>query len=310
MFLLHAEGEVAGGFVSEVFGHGLLETLRIVPFLLITYLLIEYIEHRAKDRAAEFISRRGALAPVFGALVGAVPQCGFSAAASSLYSERIITAGTLIAVFLSTSDEMLPILISGNISIGAILAILGYKTLVAMVMGLLIDFVISKVGKKHRGCEEEHCHMHEACEEKNDCHCDDCCKGGIFTSALIHTLKISGFILLVTLIINSVMYFAPEEGLGVAIASVPVFGHLVFAIFGLVPNCAVSVALTTLAREGIISAGQMLSGLFSGAGVGLMVLLRSNRSRKENILIIAAILLTGVVFGCVGDLIMPNVLSW
>lgn len=298
MFLLHSH-EHGAGVLSEVFLEGFIEALELIPFLFITYLLIEYIEHRAGGKVEDFVAGRGRLAPVFGALAGALPQCGFSAAASSLYSSGVITLGTLIAVFLSTSDEMLPILLSGNVSLLSILAILGYKVAVAMIVGLVIDLVIRKKRSKTKEVEQEH-----------SCHCEECERRGIFASALIHTLKISAFVLLITVAINALMFFTNEEELGSVISSLPVLGHLLAAIFGLIPNCAASVALATLARGGIISAGQMLSGLFSGAGVGMAVLVSSNKSRRENALIILTVVAVGVVFGILADLIMPGVLTW
>ena len=301
MFLLHihVDEAMSHGFFDEVFLHGIEETLRLVPFLFLTYLLIEYIEHKAKDRAEAFISRSGALAPIFGGLVGAIPQCGFSAAASNLYSGGVITLGTLIAVFLSTSDEMLPILISGNFRIGSIVAILVYKTLVAIICGVLINLVYHPSSKAKR----VEVHGSEECECHHD-HCD----GGLLRPALIHTLKISGFILLVTLAINSAIYFLGEDALVSILPEIPLISHLITAIFGLIPNCAASVVLTTLAAEGFISVGEMMAGLLSGAGIGLAVLLRRNRPRRENVVILLLIVIIGAVFGLLADVLMPNIL--
>ena len=301
MFLLHihVDEAVSHGFFDEVFLHGIEETLRLVPFLFLTYLLIEYIEHKAKDRAEAFISRSGALAPIFGGLVGAIPQCGFSAAASNLYSGGVITLGTLIAVFLSTSDEMLPILISGNFSIRSIVTILVYKTSVAIVCGVIVNLVYRPSSKAKM--VETHC------SEECECHHDHC-DGGLLRPALIHTLKISGFILLVTLAINSAIYFLGEDALVSILPEIPLISHLITAIFGLIPNCAASVVLTTLAAEGFISVGEMMAGLLSGAGIGLAVLLRRNRPRRENVVILLLIVIIGAVFGLLADVLMPNIL--
>jgi hypothetical protein len=300
MFLLHAHGHEGGihGFLDEVIWHGIEETLRLIPFLFLTYLLIEYIEHKAKSRTEAFISRSGALAPIFGGLAGVVPQCGFSAAASNLYSNRVITLGTLIAVFLSTSDEMLPILISGNFRFGSIAAILAYKTAVAIICGVVIDLIYrpsKRLAAESHSCDECDCH-HEHCE------------GGILRPAVAHTLKITAFILLVTLAINSAVYFVGEEKLFSILPDVPFISHLIAAIFGLIPNCAASVVLTTLAAGGIISVGEMMAGLLSGAGIGLVVLLRRNRPRRENLVIILLVVLIGSVFGLLADIIMPGIL--
>lgn len=302
MFLLHAHGgdEHLPDFVNEIFIHGIEEVAVLIPLLFLTYLLIEYIGHRAKSHAVISMERAGALAPVFGGLAGAFPQCGFSAVASSLYAGRMITLGTLIAVFLSTSDEMLPILISGSLSPLAILAIVGYKTAAAILCGVIIDLVYRR-GKRPA---EASCHT-------DCCHCEDDGKhGGILRHAIRHTLKISVFVLVVTFAINAAVYFIGEDGIGALIPSIPFLGHIVAAIFGLIPNCAPSVVLTKLATGGIISAGQMMSGLFSGAGVGLAVLLRQSRSKKDNFMIILILVVLGAVLGFLADIIMPGLLAW
>lgn len=299
MFLLHAHGtEAAEGFWSEVFVDGLLDTLKLIPFLFVTYLLMEYIEHKAKSRAEGFIQRSGALAPVVGGLVGAVPQCGFSSAAANLYSGRLITLGTLIAVFLSTSDEMIPILISGKISALAILAIVAYKTVAAIAVGLLIDLFLRK---KHDANAEIH--------SEEICHAHDHCHGKILPMALGHTAKISLFVLIINLSINALIYLVGEDTLGTYLSAIPVLSHLLGAVFGLIPNCAASVALTTLAIEGLISSGTMISGLFSGAGIGLAVLLKENKSKKENLAVILIIVVFGTIFGILSDIIMPDILT-
>ena len=397
MFLLHAHGAEGESFLTEVLLHGLLECARLLPFLFITYLLMEYIEHRAARRAEGFIRSSRGFAPVLGGLLGVVPQCGFSTAAANLYSGGIITVGTLVAVFLSTSDEMLPILISGNFSAAAIFSILGYKAVCATICGVALDLVLRKIkgkndsaqehsqehhshGKEHQsdfhqreaeyqneGAEEIHAHLHDDAEaqHENDSHehhengaqehhengaqehhengaqehhhgeeehssekenfaehshddeeCHICheghghCSKGVFASAIFHTLKTAGFVLFITLIINSAMFFIGEEALFAALPSIPVLSHLLAAIFGLIPNCAASVALTSLAASGIISSGEMLAGLFSGAGVGLAVLMRNKIERGKKILVLAVLVGAGTVFGLLADLIFPNILFW
>jgi hypothetical protein len=385
MFLLHAHGAEGESFLSEVLLHGLLECAKLLPFLFVTYLLMEYIEHRAARRAEGFIRSARGYAPVLGGLLGALPQCGFSAAAANLYSGGIITVGTLVAVFLSTSDEMLPILISGNFSAAAIFSILGYKAVCAIICGVLLDLVMRKIKGKngeeleyhhheaehsheHHSHETEHSHEHHSheAEHQNDSHqhedhthseeetdhahedahnhdeekrlsrehehahnhdhalehnhddeeCHIChegyghCSHGVFASAAFHTAKTAGFVLFVTLIINSAMFFVGEEELFAALPKLPVLSHLLAAIFGLIPNCAASVALTSLAASGIISSGEMLAGLFSGAGVGLAVLLRNKIEKGKKIRILAILVVAGAVFGLLADLILPNILFW
>lgn len=300
MFLLHAHEGGASGvteIMTEVFWHGILDTLDLMPLLFITYLFMEYIEHKAKSRAEDIIRSSGALAPIVGGLAGSLPQCGFSAVAANLYSGGLVSLGTLVAVFLATSDEMIPILISGKISAVSIAVILCYKTVVAILSGFIIDLVLRRHKAENKREVDEHHREHGHCHE------------GIFKSAAIHTMKITLFILLVNFGINALIYALGEDAIGGFIYGIPVLGHLIAAIFGLIPNCAASVALTTLATEGIITVGTMMAGLFSGAGIGLAVLLRENRPRRVNAMIIGILVLIGTVFGYLADLILPNLLS-
>lgn len=300
MFLLHAHEGGASGvteIMTEVFWHGILDTLDLIPLLFITYLFMEYIEHKAKSKAEDVIRSSGALAPIVGGLAGSLPQCGFSAVAANLYSGGLVSLGTLVAVFLATSDEMIPILISGKISAVSIAVILCYKTAVAILSGFIIDLVLRRHKAENKREVDEHHREHGHCHE------------GIFKSAAIHTMKITLFILLVNFGINALIYALGEDAIGGFIYGIPVLGHLIAAIFGLIPNCAASVALTTLATEGIITGGTMMAGLFSGAGIGLAVLLRENRPRRVNAMIIGILVLIGTVFGYLADLILPNLLS-
>lgn len=288
---MHSEG--AAPWAEEIFLHGLVETLKIIPFLFLTYLLMEFIEHRAGDKAEKFMQRAGVFAPAVGGLLGAVPQCGFSTAAANLYAGRIISVGTVVAVFLSTSDEMLPILISGSIPLGRVALIVLYKTAVGIFIGLLVDLVMRLLNRR-----QEKINIDAICDEDN-CHCER----GIWYSAFHHTATISLFVLLITFAINALVFFIGEENLGAIMYGKPFISHLIAAIFGLIPNCAASVALTRLCTEGLITTGTMMSGLFSGAGVGMLVLFRVNKKLKENLLIICIVVVTGILFGMLADLI-------
>lgn len=301
MFLLHthAEGSLLVELLDEVVLHGLLDTLKIIPFLFLTYLLMEFIEHRAGDKAEKIMQRAGIFAPVVGGVLGVVPQCGFSAAVANLYAGRIVSMGTVIAVFLSTSDEMIPILISGNIAVGTVALIVLYKAAVAIVVGLGIDLAIRFM---RRG--QEKINIDAICDEDN-CHCER----GIWYSALHHTLTISLFVLVTTLAINLLVFFIGEENLGAIMYGKPFISHLIAALFGLIPNCAASVALSTLCTQGLITVGTMMAGLFSGAGVGLLVLFRVNKKPKENLMVICVVVAVGVLFGMLGDLIFPALMS-
>ncbi len=278
----------------HVFEHGIVDSIKIVPFLFVTYLIMEYLEHKTNTKTRAVIRKAGRLGPIAGGIVGAFPQCGFSAAASGLYSGGIITIGTLLAVFLSTSDEMLPIFISEKVEVTTIMSILGIKVFLAILTGFLVDFLFrfkpSPIRYKeiHNMCESEHC----KCEE------------GILPSAIKHTLKIFIFVLIVTLALNMVIELGGEEQLEHILANRPVLGAVLAGIVGLIPNCAASVLITQLYLAELLSFGAMMSGLMVGAGVGVLVLFRSNKKRwKENLSILGILYGSGVVWGIVLDLV-------
>ena len=279
---------------TEIILHGMLDTLKIIPFLFLTYLLMEYLEHRQNDKIRKAIKGAEKTGPIIGAALGIVPQCGFSGAASGFFSARIISVGTLIAIFLSTSDEMLPILIAGEIAPSTVIIILLYKLLVGIFVGFLVDFLL----KIFKGQIEHRGHIHDMCKEEG-CHCER----GILISSLYHTLKIGGFLLLVTVLINALVYFVGTDVLENSVFSLPFVSHLIAALIGLIPNCAVSVALSDFYLYGFISCGTMLSGLFSGAGVGLVVLFKTNKNIRQNLLISLILVLSGLVFGMLFDIL-------
>lgn len=270
----------------DVISDTLLDVVKLLPFLFLTYLAMEYLEHRTGNKAEALIKKAGRFGPVIGGLLGIVPQCGFSAAASSFYAGRVITLGTLMAIYLSTSDEMLPILISEQAPLGLIIKILLAKAAIGMIAGLVIDFVLRRKGV------EEHAHIHEICEHEH-CHCEK----GIFRSALSHTAQISLFILLITFALNLIFHFAGEEALASLLLNRPVLGPLLASLVGLIPNCAGSVAITQLYLEGVIGIGAAMAGLLTGSGVGLLVLFRVNHNRKENLGILALLYGIGVCLG-------------
>ena len=289
---LHGK-EIFHGILKEVVWHAFLDTLKIAGFLFLTYLIMEIIEHKAAKSLGGFVRKAGKLGPAIGGALGAVPQCGFSAVAANFYTGHVISLGTLIAVFLSTSDEMLPILVSGSVSIGAIFAILGYKLLCGMAVGFIIDLVLRFIRR-----EVHEIDIDEICENDN-CHCER----GVFYSALHHTLTVGGFVFIVTLLINALVFVIGEDALGAILYDKPFVSHLIASVLGLVPNCAVSVVLTELCVEGFITVGTMLAGLFSGAGVGLLVLFKVNKRHKENLIILGILVASGIVFGMLADFI-------
>jgi hypothetical protein len=264
----------------------LIDSVKLLPFLFLTYLAMEYLEHKAGEKMQEVIRKSGKAGPLVGSILGVFPQCGFSAAASNLYAGRIITLGTLIAVYLSTSDEMLPIMISENAGIPMILKILGLKIIVGMLAGFAVDFLLRKKEKKmqiEHLCEQHHCH----CEE------------GIWKSALRHTLEIFWYVLIISFVLNLVIALIGEEVLGNFILNRPLFGEMLAALVGLIPNCAASVVLTELYLDGVLNAGAMIAGLLVSSGVGVLVLFKVNDDRRENLSIVGLLYVIGVVVGAI-----------
>ena len=281
----------------EILEDTIIDTLKLIPFLFITYLIMEYIEHKTSDKAKDAIKKSGRFGPIIGSVLGIFPQCGFSVSATNLYAARVITLGTLIAVYLSTSDEMLPIFISEAVPVTTIIKILGIKLVIGMIAGFLIDFCL-RIKNRNKDEEEK---IVDLCE-KEHCHCDH----GIVKSALKHTLSIFIFILIITLLINIAIYFIGEERIASFIEINPVLGPVLAGIIGLIPNCASSVILTQLYLEHIVTATTMISGLLVNAGVGLAVLFKMNKGIKQNILIVFLLYAIGVISGLILQLVGIN----
>lgn len=273
-----------------------LDSIKILPFLFLAYLVMEYVEHRLGERSKDIIRKSGKSGPLWGAVCGAFPQCGFSAAASNLYAGRIITMGTLLAIYLSTSDEMLPILISKQAPVPAMLKILGIKVFIGMAAGFLADWIWAGHRKIRAYAERPHAdekfHIDQICENEN-CRCDD----GILKSACKHTLHIFFFILLITVLFNLCIELIGSGNIEHFILNKPFVGVALSALIGLIPNCAASVIITELYLKEMISFGAMMAGLLAGAGVGLIVLCRVNEDVKDNLKIIGLLYLCGVMGG-------------
>lgn len=280
--------------MAEVILDTFLDVIKLLPFLFLTYLAMEYLEHRAGKKTEALMRKAGHFGPVIGGALGIVPQCGFSAAASNLYAGRVITLGTLTAVYLSTSDEMLPVLISEQAPAGSIVGILLAKAGIGMAAGLFIDLIFRNRGGHAHGGHQ----IHEICEHE---HCR--CEKGIFRSAFSHTVRIALFILLITFLLNLLLFLAGEEALAHVILNRPVAGPLLAALVGLIPNCAGSVVITQLYLENVIGIGSAMAGLLTGSGVGLLVLFRVNHNKKENIRILGLLYGIGVLAGIIIELI-------
>ncbi len=344
----------------EVIEETLIDSIKILPFLLITYIIMEYIEHKMKDKSKKAIKKSGKYGPIIGSILGIFPQCGFSVSATNLYAGRVITLGTLIAIYLSTSDEMLPIFISEAVPVTTIVKILLTKLIIGIIAGFAIDITIrqfrkrkaNKINKKAQQMninkdikindsesikeinqnkdinenenikeinqnkdknrkqinqnnkkdikeiqiinqEDEEINIEHLCEEGH-CHCEH---DGIIKSAIKHTINIFLFIIIITFIINTLVYFIGEEAISSLLLNTVFLGPIVAGLIGLIPNCAASVILTNMYLENVISAASLISGLLVGAGVGLAVLFKTNKNLKENIRIVIILYLIGVISG-------------
>lgn len=274
----------------------LLDTLKLIPFLFVAFLIIEIIEHKLSDKNKDIIKKSGKYGPVLGGILGVIPQCGFSTMATNLYVTRIVSLGTLVSIYLSCSDEMLPILLSENAPIGTIIEILIIKACIGIISGIIIDLVLRKrhhssVDFDYDICDHEHCH----CEEES-----------IFKSSLSHTFKISVFILVINFILNCMFYYGGEELLSNLLLKGNILSSFLTGLIGLIPNCGASVMITELYLNNVISLGATLSGLLAGSGVAILVLFRTNNSLKDSIRVLLLVYGIGVISGIIIDLFFYN----
>ena len=275
--------------------HAFQDSMVLIPVLLITYLLMEWLEHKAKDRTLGIISVSGKMGPLIGGVFGIIPQCGLSGAAASFYAAHSITLGTLIAIFMATSDEMLPILISSAIQPGMIVKILVIKCAAGIVCGYLVDLVYKRKPKIEAN------HIHDFCEQE---HCDCDHDHNIFLSALKHTVNIVILIFLVSIVLNIFFEYTEDTAYAAILWNHPVWGHILSGLIGLIPNCSASVLLTNLYVQGIMDVGTMMTGLFVNAGVGLLILYKVNHHVKENVTITGVLYVLGIVAGVISGLIL------
>lgn len=277
--------------MQEIILDTLIDVLKLIPFLFIVFLLMEYMEHKLSKKSSKIIKKAGKFGPFLGSLLGALPQCGFGVAATNLFATKIITIGTLISIYLSTSDEMLAILISNKVSLSFIIYVLVIKIVIAFICGYIIDLIFSKRVSNKREiknfCEEEHCH----------------CENGILKSAIHHTLNIAFFILVVEFILNTSIHYLGKDYIAKFLMGNTVYGSFLTSLLGLIPNCASSVIITELFISGTIKFGSLIGGLLTGSGVSLLVLFKVNKNLKENISILVILYLIGAITGLIINII-------
>ena len=285
-----------------------IDTLKMFPFLFCAYLLIEWIAHRAEDAFKDRLLRLGKFGSVGGAVLGLVPQCGFSVAAANLYADRIITPGTLLAVFISTSDEAIPVLLAKQGTLPLILPLICVKLCLAIVVGLAVDFGFRRLWKPvweahtelhhHHGCH----HPKEETEDERECHHEHC-HGGVWRVALVRSLEVSALIFVVTALLNLGLDALGEERTAAFLMTGNRLQPFAAALFGLIPSCAASVFLTQMYAEGSLSFGAVIAGLSSSAGVGILVLCQAVRRRREACLILVFLFAVSAVAGLLLDLV-------
>lgn len=276
--------------MKEIIIDTLVDSLKLLPFLFVAFFIIELIEHKLDKKNKDLIAKNTKFGPTIGALLGLVPQCGFSVMATNLYVTRIISLGTLIAIYLSTSDEMIPILLADGSSFKTIALILSIKFIVGMISGYFIDLFLRKQKKPKKD--------YEICENEN-CHCEK----NLLVSSLIHTLKILVFLIIITFILNVLFEYVGNDALTNIFMKNSIFGPFLTSLIGLIPNCGSSIIISKLYLEGMISLGATISGLLTGSGVALLVLFKTNKNLKENLLILMLVYLIGALSGIIISLI-------
>lgn len=280
--------------MKEILIDTILDSIKLIPFLLLAFLIIELIEHKLNNKKTEkIITKSKKIGPIIGSILGAIPQCGFSVMATNLYITRIITLGTLISIYLSTSDEMLIIMISEKVPIILIIKILIIKIFFGILYGIIIDIILSKKKQDNKT-------NYELCD-KDNCNCN--CNHSIILSAIKHTLHITLFIFIITLIINTIFTLLGEKYLSKILLTNNILSPLITSLIGLIPNCAASVILTELYLNKAISLGALIGGLLTSSGSSLLILLKNNKNKKENITIILLLYSLGAISGIIIELI-------
>lgn len=321
--------------LMDVLMDSLKDTVQLIPFLLVTYLAMETLEHSAEGKAEQLIRKAGTAGPAVGALLGALPQCGFSAMAGTLYAGRLITAGTLVAVILSTSDELIPVFVAHQVPVVRLVSILVIKVIIGLIVGFAADAVLRALHRTGDGhphirelCERAHCHCGSIESEAEYEHGEADAEHGsandhshdidqhdhdhqhthvhghsrwrhILRSSLIHTVQVTVFIFIITLAFGLIMENLGHDVLAAFLGANPLLACFMSSLIGLIPNCAASVAIAELYLEGTLATGPMMAGLLVSGGMGLLVLFRTNADMRQNCIITAFIYSVGVVVGLI-----------
>lgn len=272
----------------DILNDTILDIIKILPFLFIAFLIIELIEHKLSKKGHTILKESNKYGPFIGSILGIIPQCGISVIATNLYITRIITLGTLISIYLSTSDEMLPILIANKTSINIILKILLTKFIIGVIFGCIIDKIIkTKRNNNYHICQEQSCH----------------CEKSIMKSSIIHTIKTTIFIFIITLIINTIFYYFGKEYIQNILKNKNTITIFITSIIGLIPNCGPSIIITQLYIDHILTFSTTISGLLASSGIGILILFKNNKNIKENIKIISLLYITSVITGIILEIL-------
>ena len=279
--------------IVEVLGDTVAHTISMLPFLFLAFLLIEFLEHKAQDKIKHLFTSAGIMGPAVATILGCIPQCGFSVMSANLYSSGIISLGSLVAVFLATSDEAIILLATAENGAFEIFRLLLSKILISLIFGYAIYFIEKKHHHKHH---HEHHHSHDLCEHDH-CGCEE--NGGVLRPALIHTAKVFGFLFLFTLIINLFVAIFGMETLSHILLSDSILQPFISALIGFIPNCASSVLLTQLYVNETLTFGSLIAGLCTNAGAGLLILFRDKSKIKENVRISGILYLCAIIPGVI-----------
>lgn len=283
----------------EILSDSFLDTARLVPLLALIYFAVSFIEYRYGSRMGDFIARLGALGPIAGAMFGCIPQCGFSVVASALYARRIISPGTLLSVFISTSDEALPVFLSIPGEGRMVVSLIAIKVIIAITAGIVVDLAATRGRPLSGAC---------AGPERHDYRCG-CCSHGVsgdrpisetlFIHPLLHTMKIFIFLFVLATVFNLAMETIGEERVGYILMRGSIFQPVLTAFIGLIPSCFTSVLLAGLFIKGVITFGSLVAGLCAGCGLGLLVLIKENKDRLDTLRVIGLLLGLSIIAGLI-----------